>query len=208
MIHHFKIAALLVTVMAMMPVLSKAETNTPIPQKRPEKLNVFPAYIKQLMERQKKNNAIDKHEQRPKENTELDTPLPMHKPEKRPDEQNVIIKQQPKTEIQNNNAAIVSFNLKPDQVVLDYDLQTFLSEHAMKILERSDTIKLDIQAFAKMDGGNKNSDVRLSLARALEVRKYLMKQGVSPSRLKISAMGRDETETNSNRIDLIFSKGI
>jgi len=73
---------------------------------------------------------------------------------------------------------------------------------------RDSKIKLDIQAYAETKNGDSNSNVRLSLARALEVRKYLMKQGVSPSRLKLSAIGRDEDSTNKNRIDLVFSKDI
>ncbi len=136
-------------------------------------------------------------------------PIPQKKPgskESKPVTR--LIKSVEKEKKKDSGAAIVSFALQPDQVKLDYDLQSFLSDHALEIFKRDSQIKLDIQAYAKTENGDQSSNVRLSLARALEVRKYLMKQGVSPSRLKLSAIGSDKHGTNSNRIDLVFAKDI
>ncbi len=101
---------------------------------------------------------------------------------------------------------LISFSLKDDQIHLDEHLKKFLRSHAVRLFNDDSDLRMDIQAYAKGIDGQQHSDVRLSLARALEVRGYLINQNISPTRLKLSPLGRDRNSNNHNRIDLVFIK--
>lgn|GEM_PF-2349612 len=100
--------------------------------------------------------------------------------------------------------ALVSFTLDPDQVSLDPNLKNFLSEHAVKQFKDDPNLRLEIQAYASTEDEQAYSDVRRSLARALEVRSFLLEQNIDPSRLKITPMGQDVDNVTDDRIDLLF----
>lgn len=102
--------------------------------------------------------------------------------------------------------SVVSFMLEDEQIYLSENLKIFLNEYALKMFNENSNLVMDIQAYAPLLDGQEYSDVRVSLARALEVRSYLLAHNISPSRLKISPMGRDKISDVHNRIDLVFLK--
>jgi len=61
-----------------------------------------------------------------------DIPIPQKKPVSSKSE---LLAESIKTveKKKNNNSAVISFTLQPNQVKLDYDLQSFLSDHALEI---------------------------------------------------------------------------
>lgn len=99
---------------------------------------------------------------------------------------------------------LVSFTLPPEQVELNPELEDFLAHYALKVFRETPSVKMEIQAYATKINNQEYSDVRLSLARALEVRTFLINQNIAPSRLKITPMGRDTENAADDRIDLIF----
>ncbi len=128
-------------------------------------------------------------------NQVINHPIPSHKPFN----ENVDVSEERET-------TLISFSLKDDQLHLDDHLKTFLRNHAVRLFNDDRDLRMDIQAYAKGVDGQKHSDIRLSLARALEVRSYLINQKISPSRLKLSPIGQDKGGENHDRIDLVFIK--
>ena len=109
-----------------------------------------------------------------------------------------------KPDEQDQEKALVSFTLNPDQVSLDPNLKDFLLDHAVNTFKSDPKVRLEIHAYASTENGQEYSDVRRSLARALEVRSFLLEQNIDPSRLKITPMGQDNDDTTDDRIDLLF----
>ncbi len=134
-------------------------------------------------------------------------PIPAHKPGSISQLQNAyiqdeILQEEPK--IQPVETRLVSFTLPPEEVKLDKNLEKFLKDHALNLFQENRNLKLDIQAFASTSNEQEYSDVRISLARALEVRRYLLDHNVEPSRLKLSPRGEDKENNTDDRIDLVF----
>ena len=101
---------------------------------------------------------------------------------------------------------LVSFTIKPEQIGLDKNLEFFLKKHAINLFNRDKNLKMKILAYATEIEGQPHSDVRISLARALEVRSFLIKNNIPPSRIKLSPEGKGKINENGDRIDLIFIK--
>lgn len=138
-------------------------------------------------------------------------PIPKHKPVQDAADELNNIETSAGTDIQNDdnyegdeNTTLVSFALKPEQIKLDPNLEMFLQEHALKLFHENKNMRMEIQAYATSVEGEQHSDVRISLARALEVRSFLIKNKIQASRLKLNPMGTDKSNATDNRIDLLF----
>ncbi len=100
---------------------------------------------------------------------------------------------------------LISFALKSDQIDLDPSLEQFLLDHVVKPSQNNPTLNIEIQAYATPEDEQEHSDMRRSLARGLEVRRFLLSKNLSPTRLTLSAMGQDKSNKSDNRIDLLFT---
>ena len=69
-------------------------------------------------------------------------------------------------------------------------------------LAMDENARIQLHAYAQDTGGNSNGTRRLSLARALSVRSYLMDAGVSSVRLDVRALGSRRTEGPPDRVDV------
>lgn len=103
-----------------------------------------------------------------------------------------------------NETALVSFALSPNQVTLDENIKQFLLKHAVKMFKKDPNLIMEIHAYASSEENKEYSDVRRSLARALEVRSFLLEQDIDPSRLKLTPFGQDKEKLTDDRIDLLF----
>ena len=126
-------------------------------------------------------------------------PVPAHKPNS-----NTSIGNQENTDLGSDERALISFAMRPDQIDLDAALEQFLKDHAINMFRTHPDLRMEIHAYATTEDNQAGSDVRRSLARALEVRSFLLKQDIEPWRLKLTAMGQDEQNKADNRIDLLF----
>ncbi|MGH1403146.1 MAG: OmpA family protein [Alphaproteobacteria bacterium] len=203
-----------------------AEDTVPIPPRRPDVLNVSPAYIQQLMNRdappakkmadiapssdhREKDNELNHlvdlnkseildildnktngNEGKPKGHVRDNVPVPTEKPSPSKQEE--------------DKTTLISFALKPGQVDLDKNLKEFLQTHAISLFNKNNKLRMEIHAYAQGSEEEQHSDVRVSLARALEVRSFLIERNIEPARLKITPMGRDPDNSSHDRIDLIF----
>ena len=214
------------------PQNGHAETadNVPIPPKRPDVMSVSPAYIEYL--RNKKNTVPEEKiidQPVPSADKRLDIkttiedidskgilnalslkvnsiaspPTPTKKPLKLSSAKilnNIEAQAGDETE-----TTLISFALQPGEIHLNADIEMFLKNHALSLLNKDNTLIMHIHAYATPIDNAEYSDVRLSLARALEVRSFLIKNNISPSRLKLSPMGNDDRNNSDDRIDLVFS---
>ena len=139
--------------------------------------------------------------------TDLDIPIPAHKPVLKTASTQTDEMKFAALETQAGDAeSLVSFMMQSDQIRLDDNIKSFLRDHALNMFNENSVLKLEIQSYAKGVEGQSHSDVRVSLARALEVRSFLINNNISPSRLKISPMGKDKMTDTHDRIDLVFLK--
>lgn len=75
----------------------------------------------------------------------------------------------------------------------------------VKRLRKEDNLGLQLLAFAEGDDANASRARRLSLSRALEVRKYLMEQGVRSTRIEVRALGNKmEGSGPADRVDAVL----
>ena len=125
-------------------------------------------------------------------------PIPIHKPLKLAS----LTKSYSKKA--NDEKALISFMLEPDQIDLDNSLKEFLVDYAIGMFRSNQDLMMEIYAYATLEDNKDYSDVRRSLARALEVRRFLLSHNIQASRLKIIPVGLDDKNKADDRIDLLF----
>ncbi|WP_275667824.1 OmpA family protein [Paramagnetospirillum kuznetsovii] len=72
-------------------------------------------------------------------------------------------------------------------------------------MERDEAITLQLLAYAAGDEANASKARRLSLSRALEVRKYLMEMGVRSTRIEVRALGNKIEGSPADRVDVVMA---
>lgn len=78
-------------------------------------------------------------------------------------------------------------------------------DRLVKRMQKDDGLGLQLLAYAEGDDANASKARRLSLSRALEVRKYLMEQGVRSTRIEVRALGNKmEGSGPADRVDAVL----
>lgn len=73
-------------------------------------------------------------------------------------------------------------------------------------LKQDPNARLQLRSYAQSADGSESSARRISLARAIELRKYIMSNGVAAERLDVRALGEDEaTGAPVNRVDMVIT---
>lgn len=209
-------------IMLLFPIAGLAQSDevVPIPRKRPAVMSVSQAYIKQLMERDK---GISQASEEPSNVTDMFSsdgdldlenadyvPIPSVKPIS--NIANIELASLPNIEpaateqVSTVDAedTLVSFALQPGQLSLDENLKHFLNSRAVGLFKENQSLNMEVRAYSTAIDENEFSDVRLSLARALEVRKFLIEKNINASRIRIVPVGKTPESRSSDRIDLIF----
>jgi len=234
------------------------EGGVPIPPRRPDVLNVSPAYIQKLISQNEPAANHDAHDTQPLSD-DLDNEFAFDHPdteltgiedaqvtedaggvalaldedgfvhEIEQIDQNMVLAvlneevtvedidfdsppipqrkpviESSKEKANRSEKALISFALNPQQINLDPMLKEFLNEYAIDMFRNDPHLKMEIFAYATPVENQEYSDVRRALARALEVRSYLLSYNIQASRLKINAVGQDHANMTDNRIDLVF----
>ena len=100
---------------------------------------------------------------------------------------------------------IFSLEYLPKITDLQNDQRTTLKSEIIPRMKQKQDERLQIHAYA--EGADTGSDARrVSLARALALRAYLLENGVEPSRIDVRALGNNTTESPINRVDLVFTR--
>lgn len=71
-------------------------------------------------------------------------------------------------------------------------------------MDRDESLNLQLMAYAAGDEANASKARRLSLSRALEVRKYLMEMGVRSTRIEVRALGNKVEGGAPDRVDAML----
>lgn len=217
----------------VLSVVPARASEPPIPPKRPAVMNVSPAYVEYLKNRNEKKEISQEEidyleaQNQPLSPQEKDIdindinaqetlkaiqkqrrwspPVPRHKPTRIARAEGLNdIESLAGEESAGAEETIVSFEIKPGEIRISESIQGFLETHALRLLTENPATILHIHAYATSTDNTRHSDVRLSLARALEIRGYLIDKNISPTRLKLSPLGSDKAGTNHDRIDLVF----
>lgn len=101
-------------------------------------------------------------------------------------------------------------SLGADEYSLAFGADSFeLSDNARRQLDqvitamgRDDSLRIQLQAYAQGDGANASKARRLSLSRALQVRSYLIDQGVRSTRIDVRALGSNVPSGPADRVDI------
>lgn len=101
---------------------------------------------------------------------------------------------------------LISLEFKPKLSELQADQKSLLDSDIVARLKKSDSSRLQIQAFASADKQEQSTARRLSLSRGLSVRSYLLEKGIPASRIDVRALGDNTLEPPIDRVDLIFLK--
>jgi len=73
-----------------------------------------------------------------------------------------------------------------------------------KQLTDAPAMRIQIRGYAKGDASDASSARRMALARALNVRSYLMDKGIKPVRLDVRALGSETDKMPIDRVDMVF----
>ncbi len=101
---------------------------------------------------------------------------------------------------------LISLEFKPKLSELQADQKSLLDSDIVARLKKSESSRLQIQAFATADKQEQSTARRLSLSRGLSVRSYLLEKGIPASRIDVRALGDNTLEPPIDRVDLIFLK--
>ena len=71
-------------------------------------------------------------------------------------------------------------------------------------IKADSTLQVRLLAYASDTGGSASAARRLSLERALVVRKFLMFEGVQSTRMAVRALGAQVPSGNGDRVDIII----
>lgn len=106
--------------------------------------------------------------------------------------------------------AIASLAFAPGSAALSSDAERVLKDLAARFSAEDPAVRLQLMAFAGGEDISASKARRLSLARALAVRSYLMANGIEGTRMDVRALG-DKTlgpaaDTPQNRVDIAMIK--
>lgn len=196
---YFIFSALALLVLCLPTRFSHAEKKIPIPKERPKVLNVTQSYLEELAN---KGEPVS-----PKN---LESIEPQAKPTPSESSAKIVtisdsIPMVHKADVENET--LISFPLKPEMVKFDDSTLSFLREYVMPQLHAERNKKIEIRAYATEVYGEEHSKVRISLARALEIRQFLITNGIESKRIKLNTLGdQNSTIDSDDRIDLILKK--
>lgn len=100
--------------------------------------------------------------------------------------------------------APISMEFKGRLTTLQSDQETALKSDILPRMKSNPAQRLQIQAFASHNSNEESEARRISLARALAVRAYLLESGIDPSRMDVRALGSNTTSKTADRVDLVF----
>ncbi len=88
--------------------------------------------------------------------------------------------------------------------LIDDEIQSALQGRILPALKDNPGLRVQIQAFAAPRDSKPASARRLSLARALSVREWLLGQGIDAARMDVRALGMETDRNPADRVDMVF----
>lgn len=101
-------------------------------------------------------------------------------------------------------ASMLSIEYKPGVTDIQDDHKKIIETDILPKLRKDQNSRLQIIAYASASKEGQSSARRLSLARSMELRAYILEQDIRPSRIDIRALGDKTEEKPVDRVDLRF----
>ena len=101
---------------------------------------------------------------------------------------------------------LISMEYKPTISDIQADQKTIVDTNVLPKLKAEASSRLQILSYASASKDGQSSARRISLARGLSLRGYLLEKGVEPGRIDIRALGDNTEEKPLDRIDLLVIK--
>jgi outer membrane protein OmpA-like peptidoglycan-associated protein len=98
----------------------------------------------------------------------------------------------------------VTLKFAPGAREPDEKIQSEMENGILTLLQKNPAWRVQIQAFASTDGADVSNARRISLARALAIRTWLMDKGVEASRMDVRALGAETDRNPADRVDMVF----
>jgi len=98
----------------------------------------------------------------------------------------------------------ISMPFQAGKDALDDGTLAVMQENVLTQLQNNPSWRIQIQAFASPTDEGSSSARRLSLARALAVRTWLMDKGIEAGRMDVRALGMQTDRNPADRVDLII----
>ena len=96
----------------------------------------------------------------------------------------------------------LSLNFIDGQTELTEDHKDNIQNALLRELRNNPDIRLEIKAFANQIDDNQSGARRISLARALSVREFLISKGIDADRMDLRALGDQNPRGKENRVDI------
>ena len=119
---------------------------------------------------------------------------------------------QTKSGIENNvsenhkrNGFELSF--KPGDTELSQKHKRILEQDLIENLNNRPSTRIEIKSYAMQVDDTQSGARRISLARALAVRQFLLSQGIKPQRMDLRALGENSNGSPKDRIDITLKQG-
>lgn len=99
---------------------------------------------------------------------------------------------------------LISLEFVGDSAELKVDQKKVIDTNILPKLKEDNSRRLQILSYASPSKEGQSSARRISLARGLSLRSYLLEKGIQPSRIDIRALGEKTKETPLDRVDLVL----
>jgi outer membrane protein OmpA-like peptidoglycan-associated protein len=107
-------------------------------------------------------------------------------------------------------SAIAQLAFAPETATLSAEAKTMLKDLAARFPAHDENMRLQLMAYASGEGMSASKARRLSLARALSVREYLIANGIEGTRMDVRALGDEAggspAGSPANRVDIAMIK--
>jgi len=217
-VKYFIIKITMLAALCLTSSVSYAKKNIPIPPERPKILNVTPSYLDELSRKGEpvSKNILNKDKKKKKPAPSTLNPENSMKSITSQDIFNILenkkIEENKVIAVNDifsdsSDETLISFPLKPTEVKFDESTISFLAEHVMGQLHSQPNKTIEIRSYATAIPGEEHSKIRISLARALEIRKFMIDNGIDAQRIKLNTLGDQNTQIHQDdRIDLVLYK--
>lgn len=99
----------------------------------------------------------------------------------------------------------VSLGFLPGVSKLTDEIKTALKTDLVDLIKKGKDLRVEIQAFATPDKKDANSARHMSLARALEIRSFLIENKIDAEKIDIRPLGSDTKTKPLDRVDIIIT---
>lgn len=105
-----------------------------------------------------------------------------------------------------NQSNRISIGFQQNAIVLEEEMKKLIRGSVISKGSTAKNARYEIRGFASLSRSGVLAARRLSLARALEVKDFLVAQKIDPQKIDLQALGSETGETPADRVDIYVSR--